>query len=267
MLAIKVGKGKTATPRSSVTPRRAGSLAQLEINSEQNAARAMLAIKVGKTAPTLRYSRSMPINTATPTLRYSLVDKTATPHVPRIGSLAHLEINAELNAEEMTGLRQVFEVYDRDHDGTVTEQDLLEVFLSLGKPVTENDVHALMVRLDTDGNGSLDFDEFCKYMGGEIKKVADVLQYATEIFHDLDPEGAGSVTLARCREFYYPILKNSMSEDEFDDTMNALDADGNGMIDIDEFAELFRYWTGAILFYGILLTTICSFLQTAIHTV
>jgi hypothetical protein len=32
-----------------------------------------------------------------------------------------------------------------------------------------------------------------------------------------------------------------MSEDEFDDTMNALDADGSGMIDIDEFAELFRY--------------------------
>jgi calmodulin len=156
-------------------------------------------------------------------------------------SLAHLEINAELNAEEIEGLRQVFEVYDRDHDGTVTEQELLEVFLSLGKPVTEKDVHALMVRLDCDGNGSLDFDEFYKYMGGEIKKVAGVLKSAAEMFLDLDPEEAGSVTLARFREFFYPIVKNSMSEDEFDDTMNSLDADGNGMIDIDEFSELFQY--------------------------
>ncbi len=65
--------------------------------------------------------------------------------------------------------------------------------------------------------------------------------YSAEMFLDLDPEEAGSVTLARFREFFYPIVKNSMSEDEFDDTMNSLDADGNGMIDIDEFSELFQY--------------------------
>ncbi len=239
MLAIKVDKGKTATPRCSIfvgktaIPRRAGSLAHLEINAEQNVARTMLAIKVGKTATPGQDSECQTSVT-------SVVDKTTTP-ARRIGSLAHLQINAKLNAEEIEGLRQVFEVYDRNHDGTVTEQELLEVFLSLGKPVTEEDVHALMVRLDCNGNGSLDFDEFCKYMGGEIKKVEDILKSATEMFHDLDQEEAGSVTLARCREFYYPILRNSMSEDEFDDTMKALDADGNGMIDIDEFAELFRY--------------------------
>jgi Ca2+-binding EF-hand superfamily protein len=243
MLAIKVDKGKTATPRCSIlvgktaTPRHAGSLAHLQTNAEQNAARAMLAIKVGKTATPGQDSESQTIVTG-------VVDKITTPTrttVSSIGSLAHLEIYAELNVEEIEGLRQVFEVYDRDHDGTVTEQELLEVFLSLGKPVTEKDVHALMVRLDCDGNGSLDFDEFYKYMGGEIRKVADVLKSAAEMFHDLDPEEAGSVTLARCREFYYPILKTTMSEDDFDDTMKALDADGNGMIDIDEFAELFRY--------------------------
>ncbi len=144
--------------------------------------------------------------------------------------------------EETDELRQVFEVYDKDRDGTVTEQELLEVFLSLGKPVTEKDVHALMVRLDCDGNGSLDFDEFSKYMGGEIKGVACALKSAAEMFGDLDPEEAGSVTLARFREFFYPILKNSMTEDEFDDTMNSLDADGNGMIDIVEFSQLFQ-WT------------------------
>jgi hypothetical protein len=133
----------------------------------------------------------------------------------------------------------VFDLYDKDHSGTVSEQELLEVFLSLGKPVTKEDVHAIMVRLNTK-NGSLDFVEFSKYMGGEIKKVADELGSAADLFRDLDPEGVGSVTLAHVREFFHPILKHSMSEDEFADTMNSLDADGDGMIDIYEFSELFK---------------------------
>eukprot|EP00250_Pteridium_aquilinum_P004093 c14329_g1_i1 orf=215-796(-) len=63
-------------------------------------------------------------------------------------------------------LRQAFEVFDKDGDGLITAQELHSVLKSMGvlKGRTLADCTAMIRRVDSDGNGQVDFEEFKQMM-------------------------------------------------------------------------------------------------------
>mgnify|MGYP002635739889 CR=1 FL=1 len=57
-------------------------------------------------------------------------------------------------------LRLVFQVFDRDGDGTVNTQELGVVMKSLGMTPTEEELREMIDDVDEDGSGEIEFDEF-----------------------------------------------------------------------------------------------------------
>ena len=57
-------------------------------------------------------------------------------------------------------LRDRFDRYDRDGDGTINEAELLLLLEALGVGYTDAQVHATFTSLDEDGSGHIDFAEF-----------------------------------------------------------------------------------------------------------
>ena len=67
-----------------------------------------------------------------------------------------------LSNEQMAELRKAFDVMDENKDGQVTKDELKKLLLGLGEEVTDEIVNEMISIADTDGDGKVNFEEFCK---------------------------------------------------------------------------------------------------------
>ena len=61
-------------------------------------------------------------------------------------------------------LREAFNVFDTDGNGTISEDELRQVMHNLGEKLTDEDIKAMMREADTDGDGEVNFEEFVQMM-------------------------------------------------------------------------------------------------------
>ena len=90
---------------------------------------------------------------------------------------------------------EAFRRYDKDGNSIISRADL----------------QAVLDEVDTDGSGSIDLAEFLVYRNGNYSGIEEMMR---KIFHMHDEDGNGVI-----------------SEDE----LYAIDADGNGSVDLEEF--------------------------------
>ena len=67
-----------------------------------------------------------------------------------------------LTADQAAELRKAFDVMDENKDGQVTKDELKKLLSGLGEEVTDEIVDELINIADQDGDGKVNFDEFCK---------------------------------------------------------------------------------------------------------
>merc|ERR1712212_907482 len=68
-----------------------------------------------------------------------------------------------LSEEQKDQFERLFYSFDTDKDGQITTAELNTVMKSLGLDSTEDDLKAMIARMDKDGNGHIDLDEFLKF--------------------------------------------------------------------------------------------------------
>ncbi|XP_059470603.1 troponin C [Neocloeon triangulifer] len=74
------------------------------------------------------------------------------------------EEDAEAMQEE---LKEAFRLYDREGNGYITTATLREILAALDDKLTSDDLDGIITEIDTDGSGTVDFDEFMEMMTGE----------------------------------------------------------------------------------------------------
>ena len=67
-----------------------------------------------------------------------------------------------LDAKQIEELKKAFEVLDENKDGVISKDELSKLLGGLGEDVTDDVVTEMMNLADTDGDGKVNFDEFCK---------------------------------------------------------------------------------------------------------
>jgi len=63
-------------------------------------------------------------------------------------------------------LKTAFRLYDRDGLGYITPAVLKEILLELDNKLTDEELNDIVEEVDSDGSGSIDFDEFLAMMTG-----------------------------------------------------------------------------------------------------
>ncbi|KAG9245407.1 calmodulin-like protein [Calycina marina] len=142
-------------------------------------------------------------------------------------------VRAHTKPEELAAYRHAFTLFDADGDGTISIKELQEVMKSLGQNPTETEIEDMINEVDSDRNGTIDFDEFCKMMTAPTKDV-DFEAEMKSAFAVFDHDGSGSISLDELRR----VMKSFgeiLTDDELDTMIKEVDKDGDGMIDYQEF--------------------------------
>ncbi|CAL1280490.1 unnamed protein product [Larinioides sclopetarius] len=145
----------------------------------------------------------------------------------------------ELSKEQVEMLKKAFDMFDKDKKGSINTNMVATILRTLGQTFVESELRELILEIDVDGSGELEFDEFLaltsKFL---VEEDAEAMQEELrEAFRMYDKEGNGYINVADLREILR-ALDDKLTEDELDEMIAEIDTDGSGTVDFDEFMEM-----------------------------
>lgn len=144
---------------------------------------------------------------------------------------------------QMKEFREAFRLFDKDGDGTITKEELGRVMRSLGQFARVEELQDMLQEVDSDGDGNVSFEEFVsilsKSMSGPAGNTSSAEQEERELrdaFRVFDKHNRGYICASDLRAVLQ-CLGEDLSEEEIEDMIKEVDADGDGRIDFLEFVR------------------------------
>ena len=134
--------------------------------------------------------------------------------------------------EQLAVFKEQFDRFDTNGDGKIHGIELGPLMVSLGLETSAREVKAFLTSVDTDRNGSIDFEEFTAMMVKKVKQRP--LKVA---FSVMDRNGDGYVTKDEFRQAV-EATGMAISEFELECVMARTDADGDGKISYEDFVAM-----------------------------
>ena len=143
---------------------------------------------------------------------------------------------SKLSADQIAGFKESFDIFDTDHDGSISVSELKSVMVSLGLTPTDEEVMDLMREVDLDGNNKIEFNEFVALMSKQQDDSHNSEQELIDAFRVFDKNGDGLISKSELKGVL-ASLGEDISEEELDAMIDEV-SDGTGQINIDQFAAL-----------------------------
>merc|ERR1711872_407626 len=123
-----------------------------------------------------------------------------------------------------------------DGSGSISTNELVGVMRSIGQNPTEDEILELILEADTNGDGTIDFNEFLEMMKKKCSEEDQMedLRHAFKIF---DGDGDGYISLRELRRVT-TTLGQALTDEEVDMFMAEADLNGDGKLDYDEFVKM-----------------------------
>ena len=135
----------------------------------------------------------------------------------------------QLTEEQKQEMKEAFALFDKNGDGTITCAELGVVMNNLGQNPSSVELQDMINEVDVDGNGTLEFEEFCQLMARQTKETnqEDELKERFKLF---DKDGNGLIDRDELRTVMQQ-LGEKLSEDDIDEMIEDADKNGDGQID------------------------------------
>merc|ERR1711936_838110 len=115
-----------------------------------------------------------------------------------------------------------------------------EIMRAMGFRPTEEELKDLLLEIDEDGSGEIEFAEFCQLCATFLVEDPDMETMKRELkdaFRIYDKEGNGFISTETLRGLISELLA-PLTEEELEGILEELDEDGSGSMDFDEFCEM-----------------------------
>jgi len=143
------------------------------------------------------------------------------------------------------GLARQFKILDNDGGRKLDIKEFQEGLIDYGIGMTDEQARLCLDKFDQNKDGSVDFNEFLRYMKGDINKFREGLIRLA--YEKLDINKDGSVTLDDIARIYdashHPdLLSGKKTEEEiYREFMSQWDTEvADGIVTFDEFMEYFK---------------------------
>ncbi|XP_037466368.1 calcium-dependent protein kinase 21-like [Triticum dicoccoides] len=134
--------------------------------------------------------------------------------------------------EELDKYVQMFHLMDKDKNGNLSLEELMEGLHINGQRVPESEIRMLLEAADTDGNGTLDCDEFVT-VSLHLKKMTNE-KYLAAAFRYFDKDGSGFIEIDELRQELGP------NEQAILEIIRDVDTDRDGRISYQEFELMMK---------------------------
>ena len=154
-------------------------------------------------------------------------------------------IAKQKEAEEQ--LFQVFQEFDADKSGSIDCEELGKALEKMGKPMTDDQIENLMIQIDSEGTGAINFVDFASIFGIKATDVdytasarADMLSQLAEAratFKTFDFDQSNTIDMNEL-DAIMRAMGRKLSEQQLIKMMQTVDTDGSGEIEFPEFCTL-----------------------------
>ncbi|OMJ71312.1 hypothetical protein SteCoe_30512 [Stentor coeruleus] len=139
--------------------------------------------------------------------------------------------------EDIKEIRRIFQTLDKDGNGKITRQELLEEYMKVMEfTKAQKIVERIIDDIDQDNDGNIDYTEFLACCREGMKKESE--ENLILAFNLFDLDGNGVITVDEIRS----VLENGQIADEkvWFGLLQEADSNGDGLIDLDEFIKFMR---------------------------
>ncbi|XP_019098850.1 PREDICTED: calmodulin-like protein 7 [Camelina sativa] len=127
-----------------------------------------------------------------------------------------------------TELKRLFQMFEKNGDGTITGEKLSETLRSLGIYIPDKELTQMIEKIDVNGDGCVDIDEF-----GELYKTImdEEEEDMKEAFNVFDQNGDGFITVDELKAVLSSLeLKQGKTLDDCKKMIKQVDVDGDAVM-------------------------------------
>jgi calcium-dependent protein kinase len=160
----------------------------------------------------------------------------------RVRKAAILIAAQHLGADEIQGLKELFNRFDVNGDGSITFEEFrqgLRASANGGGALSDAEIENVMKEADMDGSGTIDYNEFlASTVNTRLLQREDLLR---KMFLELDVDGNGTLSLEEIEmALCQTPLGGGIDHAEVLELVKRADSNGDGVIDFDEFVAEWR---------------------------
>ena len=141
-----------------------------------------------------------------------------------------------LTEQQLEEFREVFNLFDKDGGGTISASELGTVMRTLGQNPSELEVETMIREVDKDGNGEIDFEEFCKLMVRQMEQN-EPAEELVEVFRLFDKDNNGQI------DWYdlgvaFKSIGEKVPDEDLKEMIEEHDHDGDKALNFNEFVRM-----------------------------
>jgi calmodulin len=122
-----------------------------------------------------------------------------------------------------------FDSFDKDNDGEISVSELGAVMKAMGENLTEAQLQNLISEADDDGTGTINFNEFVKFISSKNRDDEAVKERELlDAFQVFDRDQNGFISMDELRHIL-TSFGHKFDEEELEDIMDEADADGESV--------------------------------------
>ncbi|XP_069106393.1 uncharacterized protein [Argopecten irradians] len=149
------------------------------------------------------------------------------------------EQSGNITDEIRNEIKETFQLFDIDHDGKISTDEIANVLDNLGMSTNKKIVDDVIKRLDADDNGTVDYEEFEDFItkSGFLQSLPDETdQEMLAAFQILDADQDGYITKEELTEFTSRV-GDKKTEAEIQAIIRESDTNNDGRISYQEFVK------------------------------
>ncbi len=143
-----------------------------------------------------------------------------------------------ISDERRAEMKESFDTFDHDGDGTISLDELKTVMASCGLYITEEEANDIILEFghtDAERGNNLNFDEFVQLMS--MKEGGDLNSEIREAFNFFDKDGSGTISAEEVKTVMLALGEDISDSDVFDMIKEA-DSNGNGEVCYQDFFKI-----------------------------
>ena len=134
-----------------------------------------------------------------------------------------------MSEEEVQEIKEAFDLFDLDGEGTIDPKELKIAMQSLGFEAKNQTIYQMIADIDADGNGAIDFEEFLSLMTARVGEK-DSKEDIEKVFKLFDDERTGCITIKNLRRVAKE-LGEAMDDNELNEMIERADSNKDGLVD------------------------------------